>query len=43
MQYIEATLNNQLDSTAICLAAGGGAACSGVFGLTAVGDAATDS
>ena len=42
VQYIEATLENKIDSGAICLANGGGAACSGVFGLT-LGNAATDS
>lgn len=42
VQYFEATLANQLDSTAICLAAGGGAGCA-VAGLVAVGDVATDS
>lgn len=42
VQYFEATLGNQLDSTAICLAAGGGAGCAAA-GLVAVGDVATDS
>ncbi len=42
VQYIEATLANKLDSAAICLAAGGGAACNGVFGLS-LGNAANDS
>jgi len=42
VQYIEATLANKIDSAAVCLANGGGAACSGSFGLT-LGNAATDS
>lgn len=43
LQYFEATLDNQLDSTAICLAAGGGTAGCASAGLTTVGDVATDS
>ena len=44
VQYIEASLANQLDSAAICLAAGGGAAClDNTFSMTAVGDVTTDS
>ncbi|MCW8986449.1 MAG: outer membrane protein transport protein, partial [Gammaproteobacteria bacterium] len=42
VQYFEATLANQLDSRAICLAAGGGGACAGV-GLVTLGDVTTDS
>lgn len=42
VQYIEATLDNKLDSAAICLAAGGGAAC-GALGIGVPGTAATDS
>ena len=49
VQYIEATLANQLDSTAICVsavlaAAGDPTVCvDNTFGMTAIGDAATDS
>ncbi len=49
VQYIEATLSNQLDSTAICIAAvlaaaGDPTVCvDNTFGMTAVGDVATDS
>ena len=49
VQYFEATLGNQLDSAAICIAAllavpTSPAACTdGSFGMTAVGDVATDS
>jgi len=42
VQYIEATLDNKLDSAAICLGAGGGAACGGL-GIGVPGTAATDS
>ena len=44
VQYIEATLANQLDSTAICLGAGGNVSClDNSNGLTTVGDVTTDS
>ena len=42
VQYFEATLANQLDSTLICVDVTGGGPCGGA-GLTAVGDVATDS
>lgn len=42
LQYVEATLENKLDSRAICLGAGGGATCATV-GLGTLGDVATDS
>lgn len=42
VQYIEATLANQLDSRAVCLAAGGGAGCAAA-GLGTLGDVTTDS
>ncbi len=42
VQYIEATLANQLDSTAICVGAGGGGLC-GAGGLGVIGDVSTDS
>lgn len=42
VQYIEATLANQLDSTAICVGNGGAGLC-GVGGLGTIGDVSTDS
>lgn len=42
VQYIEATLGNQIDSRAVCLAAGGGAGCA-AEGLGTLGDVTTDS